>query len=105
TVPLRPLVTPLPIRFTVLEEKFVGRTVHEGQLTALSALAAGMESHLAPPVLSNLQITLAVTPLGNPPREIHGKTLESVEGTPGRVKIRFSSVTPELKTWMRALGT
>ena len=28
----RPLPQPLPVRFTVLEEKFVGRTVYEGQL-------------------------------------------------------------------------
>ena len=103
-VPLRPLATPLPVQFTVLEEKFVGRTVHPGQLTALSAIAAGMESHLTPMVLSNLQITVATTPLGNPAGEIYGKAVESFEGTPGRVKIRFSSVTPELKTWMRTLS-
>jgi adenylate cyclase len=103
-VPLHPLASPLPVRFIVLEEKFVGRTVHEGQLTALSALEAGMESHLRPAVLSNLQISLAVTLLGNPSGEIYGKVVESVEGTPSRVKIRFSSVTPELKTWVRALS-
>src|SRR5215475_12175328 len=34
-VQLRRLPTPLQIRFIVLEEKFVGRTVHDGQLTAL----------------------------------------------------------------------
>jgi hypothetical protein len=94
--------SPLPVRFTVLEEKVVGRTVHEGQLAALSAIAAGMESVMTPGVLSNLQITVAITPLGNPPGEIYGKAVESVEGTPGRVKIRFSSVTPALKTWIRA---
>jgi class 3 adenylate cyclase len=103
-VPLRPLAMPLPVQFTVLEEKFVGRTVHPGQLTALSAIAAGMESHLTPMVLSNLQITVATTPLGNPAGEIYGKAVESFEGTPGRVKIRFSSVTPELRTWMRTLS-
>jgi hypothetical protein len=100
--PCRYARSPLPVRFTVLEEKFVGRTVHEGQLAALSAIAAGMESVMTPGVLSNLQITVAITPLGNPPGEIYGKAVESVEGTPGRVKIRFSSVTPELKTWIRA---
>ena len=103
-VPLRPLATPLPIRFRVLEEKSVGRTVHEGQLTALSALAASMEAQLTPVVLSDVQITVAITPLGNPPGEIYGKAVESVEGTPSRVKIRFSFVSPELKTWMRALS-
>jgi len=102
-VPLRPLAMPLPVQFTVLEEKFVGRTVHPGQLTALCAVAAGMESHVTPMVMSNLQITVATTPLGNPAGQIYGKAVESFEGTPGRVKIRFSSVTPELRTWMRAL--
>jgi len=78
--------------------------MHEGQLTALSTLAAVMESDLTPGVLSNLRITVAVTPLGNPPGEIYGKAVETVAGTPGQVKIRFSSVTPELKSWMRALS-
>jgi adenylate cyclase len=104
-VSLHPLASPLPVRFTVLEEKFVGRTVHEGELTALSALAAGMESRLRPAVLSNLQISVVATPLGNPAGEIYGKVVESVEGTPSRIKIRFSSVTLELKTWVRTLGT
>jgi len=104
TVPLHSVAPPLPVRFTILEEKFVGRTVHEGQLTALSTLEAGMESHLRPAVLSNLQINVAVTPLGNPSGEIYGKVVESVDGAPSRVKIRFSSVTPELKTWVRALS-
>lgn len=103
-VPLHPVASPLPVRFTVLEEKFVGRTVHEGQLTALSTLEAGMESHLRPAVLSNLQISVAVTPLGNPSGEIYAKVVELFEGTPSRSKIRFSSVTPELKTWVRALS-
>jgi len=103
-VPLHPVASPLPVRFTVLEEKFVGRTVHEGQLTALSALEAGMESHLRPAVLSNLQISVAVTPLGNPSGEIYAKVVELFEGTPSRSKIRFSSVTPEFKTWLRALS-
>ena len=101
-VPLHRLPTPLRIRFTVLEEKFVGRTVHEGQLTALCEVAAVMESELTPVVLSNLQIIVAATPLGNPPGEIYGKAVESVAGTPPRVKIRFSSVTPELKSWMKS---
>ena len=61
-----------------------------------------MESELTPVVLSNLQITVAATPLGNPPGEIYGKAVESVGGTPPRVKIRFSSVTPELKSWMKS---
>jgi class 3 adenylate cyclase len=100
-VELRRLPTPLQIRFTVLEEKFVGRTVHDGQLAALCGVAAVMESESTPAMLSNLQITVAATALGNPPGEIYGKAVEAVAGTPARVKIRFSFVTPDLKSWMR----
>jgi len=103
-LPLTALKTPLPIRFTVLEEKFVGRTVHKGWLTEVSALEAAMGSDLRPAVLSNLQISVAATALGNPVGEIYGKVIESVATTPGGVKIRFASVTPELKTWIRALS-
>src|SRR5512139_3240011 len=44
---LSPLPQPLPIRFTVLEEKFVGRTVHEGQLVAISDSEGGIKSEMA----------------------------------------------------------
>ena len=54
--------------------------------------------------MSNLQITVAATPLGNPPGEIYGKAMESAAGTPPRVRFRFSSVTPELKSWMLNAG-
>ena len=37
-----PLPQPLPIRFTVLEEKFVGRTVYTGQLESMSPSEAGI---------------------------------------------------------------
>jgi PAS domain S-box-containing protein len=103
-LPLNALKAPLPIRFTVLEEKFVGRTVHKGWLTAISKLEANMGSDLRPAVLSNLQISIAATPMGNPEGEIYGKVVESVTRTPNGVRIRFASVTPELKTWIKALN-
>jgi adenylate cyclase len=101
-LPLIPLTMQIPVRFTVLEEKFVGRTVHEGRLTALSAHEAEMGSALRPVALSNLRISLAPTRLGNPSGEIYGKVVESVDESPQRIRIRFGSVTPELKTWIRA---
>jgi adenylate cyclase len=100
--PLRPLATPLAIRFTVLEEKFVGRTVHDGYLTEVSELEARIQCPLALTVLSNLKIIVSESPKGNPGGEIYGKVLESVAGTPGRVRIWFTSVSPELKTWLSA---
>jgi adenylate cyclase len=97
---LRPLAQPLPIQFTVLEEKFVGRTVYDGQLVDVSDSEAGLRSPLALAALSNLKITVVSSPLGNPVGEIYAKVLDSTAATPSLVRIRFTSVTPELKTWM-----
>ncbi len=102
--PLRPLASPLPIRFTTLEGKFAGRTVHEGHLTEVSDLEASVQSPLALAVRSNLKITVSETPQGNPSGDIYGKVLESVAETPGRARIWFTSISPELRTWLSALG-
>ena len=97
---LRPLAPPLPIRFTVLEEKFISRTVHEGHLTEGSEVEASLRSPLLLAVLSNLKIIVSETARGNPAGEIYGKILESVAETPGCARIWFTSISPELKTWL-----
>jgi len=93
SAPLRPLAEPLAVQFTVLEEKFVGRTVYDGHLTEVSDAEACLRSPLALAVLSNLKITVAASPLGNPAGEIYGKVLDAT-------RIRFTSATPELRAWM-----
>ncbi|HXJ79893.1 MAG TPA: adenylate/guanylate cyclase domain-containing protein [Candidatus Methylomirabilis sp.] len=100
STPLRPLAEPLPVQFTVLEEKFVGRTVHDGHLTELSDVAARLQSALAPAVLSNLKMIVAPSAHGNPAGEIYGKVVDAAAGLPSLV--RFTSVSPELKAWMTA---
>jgi class 3 adenylate cyclase len=97
------LPQPLPVHFTVLEEKFVGRTVYEGQLTALSEAEATIQSPLALTPLSNLKITVAASPQNNPAGDIYGKVLASAADTSAR--IRFTSVTPELKLWAATLSS
>jgi class 3 adenylate cyclase len=102
TIPLRTLATPLPVRFAVLEEKFVGNTSHDGHLIELSALEASLQSMLVPTILSNVRITVATSPQGNPAGEIYGKVVDVTEGTPGLTRVRFTSTTPELKAWVTA---
>jgi len=105
SIPLRPLTEPLAVQFTVLEEKFVGRTVYDGHLIEVSEFEARLRSSLALVVLSNLKITVAAGPQGNPAGEIYGKVLDCTAGTPGQARIRFTSATPELKTWVTAWGS
>jgi len=103
--PLRPLAPPLPVQFTVLEEKFVGRTVHDGHVTALTDLEASIRSALPLAVLSNLRITVTATSHGNPAGEIYAKVVEPVADAAGYIRIRFTSITPELKAWAAALAS
>ena len=98
---LCPLPQPLPISLTVLEEKFLGRTVHVGRLVAVSASEAGIESELALVPLSNLKIELKPVAGANPGGEIYAKVIGTVAGVAGQTRIRFTSVSPELKIWMQ----
>jgi class 3 adenylate cyclase len=98
---LCPLTKPLPIHFTVLEEKFVGRTVHEGRLVAVSDSEAGVESQLALSPLTNLKIELEPVAGTNPGGEIYAKVIGAVAGDPTQTRIRFTSVSPELKVWVQ----
>jgi len=101
TMPLRPLPDALPVQFTVLEEKFSGRTVYEGRLTELSVFEVRPKSSLAQAVLSNLKITVAPGPPGNPAAEIYGKVVSAGAGDASLATVRFTSTSPELKAWVQ----
>jgi class 3 adenylate cyclase len=101
---LTPMPRPLPIRFTVLEEKFAGRTLHEGRLAAVSDSEGAIESgvNLAP--LSNLKIGLDAVAGANPGGEIYAKVIGPTEGASAQTRIRFTSVSPELKVWLQQIA-
>ncbi len=101
SVVLDPLPAPLPFAFTVLEEKFLGRTVHVGRLVAVSAIEAGIESELTLVPLSNLKLEVKLVAGANPGGEIYAKVIGAVAGVTGQTRIRFTSVSPELKVWLQ----
>jgi len=98
---LTPLPEPLPIAITVLEEKFLGRTVHVGRLVALSATEAGIEPEVALLPLTNLKVELSPVAGANPGGEIYAKAIGAVAGFAGQTRIRFTSVSPDLKVWLQ----
>lgn len=100
---LFPLPSAAPIRFTVLEEKFVGRTVHQGSLLAVAEREGGIESELALAPLSNLKIELEAAPGANPKGEIYAKVVAVTTGALPQARIRFTSVSPELKVWLHQI--
>ena len=100
------LPIPVPMRFTVLEEKFVGRTVYSGRLVSLSQSGAAVESESVLVPLSNLKIEVEPTTDGCPGGELYGKVIGPISAGSIQTEIRFTSVAPELKQWFQhALGT
>lgn len=100
TVTMTPLKPPWPIRFTMLEEKFVGRTVHEGVLVAISEKDAVLEAPVDVAPLSNLKLELAASAIQG---EIYAKVTELTPGATTRAQVRFTSITPELQQSFRKL--
>jgi class 3 adenylate cyclase len=100
---LAPLKRPLSVCFTVLEEKFVGRTVYAGRLTAVCEGEASMESEAVLPRLSNLRLELEAAEGENPRGEIYAKVVGQTGEGSGQAVIRYTSVTPELKIWLRKM--
>jgi hypothetical protein len=97
---LHPLPTPLQLGFTILEEKFVGRTIYRGQLIAVSGFEAVITSELVPATLCNLKLTVDPVSGGTPGGEIYAKVLGLATDPSGGVRIRFTSVSPELKAFI-----
>ncbi len=102
---LIPLPDPLAVRFTVLEEKFLGRTVNEGRLMAVSETEAALGSECTLVPLSNLKIDVEPVAGSFPGGEIYAKVVGPVAGAAGQTRIHFTSVSPELKTWVQQLVT
>lgn len=98
---LSTLHTPVVVRYTVLEGKHLVGTVFEGKLLKLSAIGAELWSdHLLTP-LSNLKIALHLPDL--PPCEnLYAKVLDK-PAAPECVRIRFTSILPEVASVLEAL--
>ena len=102
---LSALPEPVPIHFTVLEEKFVGRTVHEGRLSSLSDSEAGIETDLSLVPLTNLKIDVTPVTGANPGGEIYAKVIAAATGASPQNRIRFTSLSPDLKVWVQQTAT
>jgi hypothetical protein len=86
-----------------LEEKFVGRTVYSGKLVSVSDSEAAIESELKLTPLSNLKIELKATAGTNPGGEIYAKVSSERSAGSGQTRVRFTSLSPELKAWVQEL--
>jgi hypothetical protein len=78
-----------------------GRTVHDGHLTELSDFETHLSSSRAPAFLSNLKI-MGCKSAGQSRWRNLWQGHRRHRGSPGCVRVRFTSSTPELKAWVTA---
>ncbi len=97
------LLREIPIRYAVLEEKHVGRSVIDASFVRLSVKGAEVRSSTPVPSLRNVKIWIPEIEAGSSPVELYAKV---VEGTPvGETgfTVRFTSMTPEVAEHLRRL--
>lgn len=103
TEQLYSLSQPLAICFSILEEKFAGRTIFEGQLVQLSLKEALLQTTAELQPLSNLKITLDATDAQVPSDEIFAKVVQCAPEGPSTYQLRFTSVPPRCETLFQTL--
>src|SRR5262249_16231576 len=101
---LVPLSQPVPLRFTILEEKFFGRTIYTARFIPGSTLEASLESETVLPRLSNLRLEFESADGADLRGEIYAKVVGQTREGCGQAHIRYTSISPQLKPWLRRLA-
>lgn len=92
---LIPLEAALPIRYTVLEEKFAGRTVYEGRIVALSPKDALVSCPEPLSLMTNLKLQLMDTDSGEVFDNVYVKVMEASQEEDKQFSLRFTSMPTE----------
>ena len=93
----------LPLQYTVLEEKYVGRTIFTGAFLKLSAKRGEIQSETPVPPLSNIKMQL-IAPNGEViPGEFYGKILERPLDDCTGFSVSFTSISPEVEAFLQPL--
>jgi adenylate cyclase len=101
---LLPLHGEIPLQYTVLEGKHLGRTVFTGAFVQLSAKGGEVRSEYPVSSLSDIKIRL----LGPTGEEVVGDLYAKIVGKPtdrrASFAVRFTSIPPEVATFLHNLS-
>jgi len=97
--PMVALAAAIPVRYAMLEQKHVGRSVFEGSFIRLSAKKAEVHSASLVPVLTNLKMWILGAGAGPEPAELYAKVVE-IHAAQGRFTIRFTGMAPEAEHYL-----
>ena len=102
---LVPLAAGISLRYEIVEASHLNGEVYKGTFIKLSRKEA--EAHLDHPVPNFTDIKMHL--IGKDGQDIHGslygKVVGTVPGSKARFSVRFTSVSPEIETFLRAQGT
>jgi PAS domain S-box-containing protein len=100
---LVPLAEAIPFRYAIVEETHLSEGMFKGRLMKLSAKAAEARLENPLPKLSNLEIHLTGTEGQEIPGVLYGKIIEAIGGSHTDFYIRFTSISPEIETFLSVL--
>jgi adenylate cyclase len=90
----------LPIRFTVLEGKHVGRVKHNGEIVKLAPNMAEITGEIFPPRLANLQLSLYDSYKQLITDNLYVKVLTHLSEQPPIFQVSFTAIPPEAETFL-----
>ena len=93
----------IPIRYSVLEEKHVGRTRFSGQIVQLSTKRARVQSAHAPLPLSNIKIQFLAPQRETVPGECYGKVTADAPLPHEAFFVSLTSISPEVTAYLHTL--
>jgi adenylate cyclase len=100
--PLVLLSEEIPLRYEIVEGAQLGSEMSKGSLIKISCKAAEARLDNPVPPLSNLKMRLLGKDGNELPGTLYGKVLGATSGNGKDFSIRFTSVSPEIETLIRA---
>ena len=98
--PLTTLASRIPIRYTVIEGKDVGKEGIEGTLLRLSRNRAEITLGGAVELLANLKMNLGDEDEKLSSRDFYGKAIQQSDQNEYTYMVRFTSVPPEIDGYL-----
>ena len=100
---LVPLAEEIPLRYAIVEGDHLGEEMFKGCITKLSLKGAEARLENPVPTLNNLKINLIGTEGQEIPGALYGKVVGTVPGSSTGFSVRFTSMSPEIGTFLRGL--
>ena len=97
------LARPLPVRFTVLEGKHVGKIQQEAAIVKLAPKMAAISAEILPFHLANLRLSLYDHNDRLITSDLYGKVLGPLSEHPAVFQVNFTSTPPEAEAFLTAL--